>query len=80
MSWIKFASEEGKGYLHLPRKERWTVLSFLWKNKTSQLVTLNISYVEDLVNEKQQLKTDLNKAIREIEHLKSLIDILYQSE
>lgn len=59
-SWIKFANiEKQKLTQVLDSKEKFKIISHLWKNKQSELVMVNVNYIVDLQSKIDMLNNEL---------------------
>lgn len=75
--WWDFVKENRNKVKHLTtRKEQFELLSELWKNKKSHVITIQSEYLEELHNNNHSLKIEVNKLQDENKKLKNLLEIL----
>lgn len=59
-SWIKFAnSEKQKITEDINQKDKFKIISHLWKNKQSELAMVNVNYIANLQNKIDILHNEL---------------------
>lgn len=75
--WWDFVKENQDKVNHLAtRKEKFTLLSELWKTKKSNIITIQSDYLQELHTNNHSLKIEINKLQDENKKLKNIIEIL----
>jgi len=75
--WMQFVKDNENSVSHISqRKERFEMLSNLWKDRKSKLVTLHVDYINDLIKSRNVLQEELQSARSEIKFLYCLVDAL----
>jgi len=76
-SWIKFAnSEKQKITEDINQKEKFKIISHLWKNKQSDITMVNVNYIVDLQNKIDTLNNELLEYKYKYQKLLELLEYL----
>lgn len=75
--WWEFVKNHMNEVKHLEtRKEKFQMLSELWENEKSKIVTVNVDYLMQLNQSIVELRSHVNVLREENQHLKNVMELL----
>jgi hypothetical protein len=75
--WWEFVKNNKEDVAHIKnRKERFALLSEMWKNEKAKRITIYVDHLEDLHKTTSTLRTSLHKLQQENNTLKEMITLL----
>ena len=75
--WWEFVKAHKTDVEHIKeRKERFAVLSEMWKNEKAKRITVYVEYLEELHKTTTSLRTSLHELQQENNTLKGMIEIM----